>query len=254
MNLRPPGYEPGELTGLLHAASGCEVIIARDWAPGRGFLTSCQSSIASRRIDRDPATTYHVVTVSGSFAIDRTAARRDPPWAPRSSSSSAWPRYSAWLLSQSTSCGWLSSLAAHRPTVIGGTWDFVGLVGGLSGFVLFGGGLVLSLFQSNFRYWMRGNFESLRAAWGQEKVTWTVLAALYLLVVVAWIALALAARRRSLVVYNIDPAVFEATLVEIFEQLNQPVERRGNLWVSGVPLVEVDRFRRRANGHVAVGR
>ena len=36
--------------------------------------------------------------------------------------------------------------------------------------------------------------------------------------------------------------MFEATLVEIFEQLNKPVERRGNLWVSGVPLAEVDRF------------
>src|SRR6476661_8012817 len=68
---------------------------------------------------------------------------------------------------------WLAFVTRRdQPTVISGPWDFVGLVAGLSGFILFGGGLVLSLVQSNFRYWMRGNFESLRAAWGQEKVTW----------------------------------------------------------------------------------
>lgn len=138
---------------------------------------------------------------------------------------------------------WLALVTRRsRPTVISGSWDFVGLAAGLSGFVLFGGGLVLSLVQSNFRYWMRGNFESLRAAWGQEKVTWMLFAFLYVALVITWIALALAARRRSLVVYNIDPSVFEAALSEVFEQLNKPVERHGNLWTSAVPLAEVDRF------------
>ncbi len=138
---------------------------------------------------------------------------------------------------------WLSTLTRReRPTIVSGQWDFVGLVLGLSGFVLFGGGLVLSLFQSNFRYWMRGNFESLRAAWGQEKVTWILLAVVYLLCVIGWIFLTLTSRRRSLVVYNVEPAAFEATIAEVFEQLNRPVERRGNLWVSGVPLFELDRF------------
>jgi hypothetical protein len=138
---------------------------------------------------------------------------------------------------------WLAFVTRrHRPTVISGTWDFVGLAAGLSGFVLFGGGLVLSLMQSNFRYWMRGNFESLRAAWGQERVTWMLLALLYVIGVLAWIGLVLAARRRSLVVYNIDPAHFDAVLSEIFEQLNRPVERRGNLWLGPAPLAEVERF------------
>jgi len=138
---------------------------------------------------------------------------------------------------------WLAFVTRReRPTVIAGQWDFVGLVAGLSGFVLFGGGLVLSLFQSNFRYWMRGNFESLRAAWGQEKVTWILLALLYLLMVIGWIAMALLARRRSLVVYNVEPSAFEATLAEVFEQMNRPIERRGNRWSSGIPLCELDRF------------
>jgi hypothetical protein len=138
---------------------------------------------------------------------------------------------------------WLALLTRReRPTVLSGQWDFVGLLVGLSGFLLYGGGLVLSIFQSNFRYWMRGNFESLRAAWGQERVTWLFFAFLYLAVVIGSIAVTLAARRRSLVVYNVDPSAFEAILAEVFEQLSRPVERRGNLWVGGVPLLELDRF------------
>lgn len=138
---------------------------------------------------------------------------------------------------------WLSFVTRRdRPTMISGPWDFVGVVAGLSGFILFGGGLVLSLVQSNFRYWMRGNFESLRAAWGQEKVTWILFALLYLLLVVGWIAMTLAARRRSLVIYNVEPSACEATLAEIFEQLNRPIERRGNVWVGALPLCELDRF------------
>ena len=43
-------------------------------------------------------------------------------------------------------------------------------------------------------------------------------------------------------VFNVGPAAFEATLTEVFEHLNRPVERRGDLWVGGAPLFELDRF------------
>ncbi len=143
---------------------------------------------------------------------------------------------------------WLAQITRRdRPAILSGTWDFVGLLFGLSGCVLFGGGLVLSLLQSNFRYWMRGNFESLRAAWGQDKVSWMLLAGAYLLAVIGWVLFMVSSRRRSLTVYNIDSVVFESTLAEVFENLNHPVERRGNLWVSSVPLLELDRFPRGRN-------
>jgi hypothetical protein len=130
-----------------------------------------------------------------------------------------------------------------RPTVVSGPWDFAGVVLGLSGFVLFGGGLVLSVLQSNFRYATRGNREAFRGAWEREGETWVVFAAAYLALVLGVVVLTLLARRRSLVVYNIDPAAFEATAAEVFEHLGRPVERRGNLWhAAGVPLFELDRF------------
>jgi hypothetical protein len=140
---------------------------------------------------------------------------------------------------------WLSQITRReRPTIISGTWDYGILLIGLSGFILFGGGLVLSLLQSNFRYWMRGNVEGLRAAWGQDWLTWTLLALMYLFFVVGGITLTLLSRRRTLVVYNVDLPAFESTLNEVFEHLNRPIERRGNVWFSGVPLLELERYPR----------
>jgi hypothetical protein len=138
---------------------------------------------------------------------------------------------------------WLAfATRRDQPTVVSGTWDFVGLVGGLSGFLLFGGGLLLALVDSHFRwYWLRGNFASLRDTWGRERVVWLLTVLFYLSCVIGWIALTIASRRRSLVVYNIDPAAFEGVLAEVFEQLNRPLERRGDLWMAGGPLFEVDR-------------
>lgn len=138
---------------------------------------------------------------------------------------------------------WLAQVTKRdRPTAIPGAWDFAALLFGLSGFILFGGGLVLTLFQSNFRYWMRGNFEALRAAWVQEKVTWTLLVLFYLVMVLGGAAVTLLGRRRSLVVYNVEPAAFENLLAEVFAQLGQPVERRGKQWVNGIALFELDTF------------
>lgn len=138
---------------------------------------------------------------------------------------------------------WLTALARReRPTVLNGTWDFAALLTGISGFVLFGGTLLLTLVQSNFRYWSRGNFEALKAAWGHEKTSWTLVAVGYLVVVIGGAYLVLTARRRVLVVYNIDPERFEALLTEVFEHLGRPVERRGNVWVAGFPLCELEPF------------
>jgi hypothetical protein len=138
---------------------------------------------------------------------------------------------------------WLSGVNRRpHPTVMTGSWDYTGLVLGLSGFVLFGGGLLLSLLQSNVRFLMRGNFEAVRAAWGQDRQSWAILAFLYALAVIGGVLLTLRSRRRTLVIYNVEPAVFEGALAEVFDNLGVPVERRGNLWVGGVPLLELEPF------------
>lgn len=136
---------------------------------------------------------------------------------------------------------WLSLVARRdRPTVVSGSWDFAGVLAGLSGFILFGGGLLLSLLQSNFRLLVRGNFEALREAWAREHLWWVLTVVAYLGFVLGGAYLAFSARRRSLVIYNVEPDHFEAVLAEVFEHIGRPVERRGNLWVGGVPLCEVE--------------
>jgi hypothetical protein len=130
----------------------------------------------------------------------------------------------------------------ERSTIISGPWDFAWLISGLSGFILFGGGLVLSLLQSNFRYWMRGNFEAFRGAWASEKSSWLFLAAIYVLIVLLAVVLTLILRRRSLVIYNVEPSELEHTLAQAFERLGKPLERKGNAWMCGEPVFELDRF------------
>jgi hypothetical protein len=138
---------------------------------------------------------------------------------------------------------WLAVLnKKRRPTVVPGGWDFAALCGGLSGFVLFGGGLVLTLLQSNARYLFRGNFESLRAAWGQEQLAWLAVAAGYLVVVVGGGLLTLSLRRRSLVVYNVEPGAFEGAVAEVFDHLGRPVRRTGNRWAGPGPLFDLEPF------------
>ena len=138
---------------------------------------------------------------------------------------------------------WLTTLTRReRPTLVSGAWDFSVLLAGLSGFILFGGTLLLTLVQSNARFLTRGNFEAIKNSWGQEKTSWTLVALGYVALVVGGVYVTLSARRRTLVVYNVEPERFEATVNEVFEHLNRPLERQGNRWSSGVPLFELEPF------------
>ena len=125
---------------------------------------------------------------------------------------------------------WLATLNRRlHPTVLAGGWDFAALLGGLAGFILFGGGLFLSLLQSNARILFRGNVEAMRDAWGQENVTWVVTVAVYLLIVVGSVLLTLASRRRTLVVYNVDPGQFEAAILNMVMNARDAMMEKGEM-------------------------
>ena len=138
---------------------------------------------------------------------------------------------------------WLSYVTRReKPTVLTGPWDFAALLGGLSGFILFGGGLLLILLQSNAPVTPRGNSEALRDAWEKEYLLWVLTIILYLLFVLGGSFLTLSNRRKTLVIYNVDPDAFEHALADVFERLGKPVERRGRLLIGGMPYCEVDPF------------
>jgi hypothetical protein len=138
---------------------------------------------------------------------------------------------------------WLGSINRRpRPTVVGGGWDFVWLLGGLSGFLLFGGGLLVASLQSSVRYAARGNWQQIRDAWGEEKFAWAAVALGYLLVVGGLSALVIVSRMRTLSVFNIDRSEAEAVIDAALAEAGVSASRFGNVWSNDRPVVAIDVF------------
>lgn len=138
---------------------------------------------------------------------------------------------------------WLAALNRRpRPTVLDGQSDFAALLAGLSGFILFGGGVLVAAVQSNARIVGRGSWEQIRAAWGQEQTAWLATAGGYLVVVVALATVGLLGRRRSVVVFNVDRHTVEAAVEDSLVASGLPADRQGNEWrvAGGTPSVTLD--------------
>ncbi|OWK36985.1 hypothetical protein FRUB_07907 [Fimbriiglobus ruber] len=138
---------------------------------------------------------------------------------------------------------WLGSINRRpRPTVISGAWDFVFLLGGLAGFVLFGGGIILSVLQSNIRLIGRGNWEQIKAVWGQEHLEWAAVTLAYILIVAAVVAVVVLLRAATLSVYNIGRDDLENAVDEALAQAGIPGVRTGNVWAADYRVVAIDWF------------
>jgi len=138
---------------------------------------------------------------------------------------------------------WLGSVNRRsKTTVIAGEWDFALLLSGLSGFILFGGGVLVAALQSNLRFAARGNWEQLQQAWGEERLVWGALALAYFVVVAAGVLLGVLLRSRSLVVFNIDRGQAELAVDEVLAGVGVPAPRFGNVWATSHPLVQLDFF------------
>ena len=148
---------------------------------------------------------------------------------------------------------WLATVnRRQQPTVFGGGWDFACLLAGLSGFLVFGGGLLVAGLQSNFRYAARGNFQAVRAAWGEEGYVWGLIALGYLLVVAGAVALVVASRWRTLVVYNIDRERAEMVIGDALAEIGVNATRFGNIWGEGPGVIAIDALQGLRNVSVKV--
>lgn len=138
---------------------------------------------------------------------------------------------------------WLASVNRRpTPTVVSGPWDFARLYAALSGCVLVGGAVLLSLVQGDGRLLARGDWTQVRAHWEDDRVNWTLAMVGYLTLVVGVAALVAAGRSRTLCVYNVSPADAERVIEESLEKAGLPTVRHGNRWGDGIPLVEVVPF------------
>lgn len=139
---------------------------------------------------------------------------------------------------------WLATLNRRvKPTILSSRTDLLALACGLSGFLLVGGVVLVAISHSNARFALRGNWEQIRAAWGEEQSAWLLSLLLYLGLVAAWLAFLAFTRSRSLDVYCVDRWHLENTLEEILLDLGQTPTRQGRFWTVELgPLVEVRYF------------
>lgn len=138
---------------------------------------------------------------------------------------------------------WLGAVnRRHRPTVVGGAWDFALALAGLSGFLVFGGGVLVAAVQSRFRYPSHGSWDLVQAAFEEEQWTWGSVAGGYLLVVAGVALFGLVTRARSLAVYNVDREKVEAAIDEVLAASGVPASRFGDVWSDGRGLVAIDAF------------
>lgn len=138
---------------------------------------------------------------------------------------------------------WLGAVNKRsKTTVFGGGWDFILATAGLSGFLLFGGGVLVSALQSNLRFAARGNWQQLQQAWGEERLVWGLLAFGYLLLVGGAVLWNVLVRSRSLSVYNVARDPIELAIDEVLAGVGVPASRFGNVWADGRQLVQLDYF------------
>ncbi len=118
----------------------------------------------------------------------------------------------------------------RHPTVMPGTWDFVGVLFGASGFILLGGPAILTGLYEHWRLsWLLGDTHYLQGL-GENWSFWVSLWVVYFAVVVVVATIALWRRRCLTSIYNVEPTVFEDVLAQVldrqgFEWLRQTSQR-----------------------------
>jgi hypothetical protein len=129
----------------------------------------------------------------------------------------------------------LGFLNRHRhPLLVSGVWDGIGLIFGVSGFLLFAGPAVLSTVSDRWRwFWLLGKGDvSLATAEGAWPM-WMFLALLYFLLVVGGAALYLWRQRRLTAIYNTHAETVERAVTDICKELGVNLTRSGDLFLLG---------------------
>lgn len=121
-----------------------------------------------------------------------------------------------------------------RPTMVSGSGDFLGLLGGLSGLLIVGGPLALAGLQDAWRRAAaRGDLHGMADAVLGNDAPWRLLWLAYGVATIFAALLGWLRRRRTTLVYQIDPAVGRALFADVCEQCGLDWDRAGSafaLW------------------------
>jgi hypothetical protein len=134
-------------------------------------------------------------------------------------------------------CLVLSAINRKRhPVIVSGSWDFAGVLFAASGILLVGGPAILTGLYEHWRLsWLLGQTRYLQGI-GENWSFWISLWLVYFAVVAGGSALLLWRRRRRTSIYNVEPLVFEETLIQVLDRL-------GLEWVRQGPRRVLVRFR-----------
>jgi hypothetical protein len=111
------------------------------------------------------------------------------------------------------------------PVVVSGIWDFLGVLFGLSGFLLAGGPAILSNINGSWR----GFFSAGAAPAGDgQRLLMTALLVLYFVLLGAGVLVLLWRRRGTTAVYNVETGRFEDVFGQVLDSLGLSWTRAGN--------------------------
>lgn len=131
-------------------------------------------------------------------------------------------------------CLILASLNRRKhPIMVPGTWDFAEVLFACSGFLVFGGPIILSGFHQRFReYWLFGPRRALHGV--QDWPFWIGIWALYFLFIIGGSAFLLWRRRLTTAIYNIEPPAFLECLGQVLDHLQLDWTRSENrIFITG---------------------
>jgi hypothetical protein len=125
----------------------------------------------------------------------------------------------------------------RHPLIVSGTWDLVGLLFAVSGFLLVAGPAILSSGSERWRqFWLLGQAEFGPTSPDGARELWVFLSILYFALVVGGAAMLFWRNRHLTSIYNIASTQFEQALAEVCDQLELQPVRSGNLYLFGFGL------------------
>jgi hypothetical protein len=113
--------------------------------------------------------------------------------------------------------------------MVSGPWDFAGVLCALSGFLLVGGPCLLTGLNKQWRsLWLMGQLRDVTIRSSDWWHLWIALWSAYFVLVVGGAAFLLWQRRRTTVIYNIDPQQLDDVLDQVLSRLGLPATRVAN--------------------------
>jgi hypothetical protein len=122
-----------------------------------------------------------------------------------------------------------------HPLLVSGVWDGIGLIFGVSGFLLFAGPAILSALSERWRlFWLLGKGEVPVAAGEGSSQLWIFLSIFYFVLIVGGAVFYFWRQRQLTAIYNADTVQVERALTDICEQLGVNPVRSGSMFLFGM--------------------